>query len=87
MVIALIIRHDGSMLRKRGFLALVCVIALVAAALLAPASGGSTPSVLVPLAPLFGFIVLLAVRVGDATPSWSYLASAPLPSRAPPATL
>ena len=75
------------MLRKRGFLALICVVALVAAALLVPVSGGSSPAVLVPLAPLFGFIVLLAVRASDPTPSWSYLASAPLPSRAPPVTV
>src|SRR5947207_9954785 len=70
MVIALIIRHDGSMPRRRRFLALICVVALIAAALLAPASGGSAPAVLVPVAPLFGFIVLLAVRASNPTPSW-----------------
>jgi hypothetical protein len=73
-------------MRKRGWLALVCIVALVAAALLAPVSGGSPLAVLVPLAPLFGLIVLPAVRASDPTPAWSYVASAPLPSRAPPAT-
>jgi hypothetical protein len=75
------------MLRKRGFLTLVCVVALIAAALLAPGHGGSPAAILVPLAPLFGLIVLPAVRAGDPTPSWSYPGYTPLPSRAPPVTV
>ncbi len=75
------------MLRKRGFLAVGCILVVVAGALLAPAAGGSLPAFLVPLAPLFGFIVLAVVRRPDRVPAYSYLATPPRPSRAPPVQL
>lgn len=73
------------MLRKRAFLAVLCVLIVLAGALLAPASGGTSPAVLVPLAPLFGFVVLPAVAADDTTPVYAHLVPGPRPSRAPPA--
>ena len=73
------------LLRKRGFLAVLCILVILAGAMLAPVTGGSTPAVLVPLAPLFGFIVLLAVRPSDPTPAYSSYIPGPRPGRAPPA--
>ena len=72
------------MRRLRRFIGVLCILAVIAGALLAPASGGSFPAVLVPLAPLFGLIVLAAIRAADPTPAYSYRRSAPQPSRAPP---
>jgi hypothetical protein len=74
-------------LRKRRWLAVLCVVLLVVGAMLAPAAGGSAPAVLVPLAPLFGLVVIAAVRSSDPVPLWSYPAPTPRPSRAPPRQL
>lgn len=71
--------------RTRRLIAVLCILAVVAGALLAPAGGGASPAVLVALPPLFGLIVLPAVAADDTTPSYSYVPTAPLPSRAPPA--
>lgn len=72
------------MLRTRRWLAVLCILAVLVGALLAPATGGSSPSVLVPLFALFGLIVSVAVRRIDAPPAYSFLPSGPRPSRAPP---
>jgi hypothetical protein len=73
------------MLRRGRWLAVLCIFALVAAALLAPATSGSpSAGILVPLAPLFGLVVIAAVRLDDDPLASSFLASPPLPSRAPP---
>jgi len=71
--------------RTARFLAVLCIIAVLAAALLAPSSGGSSACVLVPLAPLFGLVVLPPAPAPDPVPSWSFVPSGPRPSRAPPA--
>jgi hypothetical protein len=76
------------MLRRGRWLAVLCIFALVAAALLAPATGGSTPvGILVPLAPLFGLVVIADVRLDDDAPVRTIAADPKLPSRAPPAQL
>jgi Sec-independent protein secretion pathway component TatC len=76
------------MLRRGRWFAVLCIFVLVAAALLAPATGGShAVGILVPLAPLFGLVLLLAVRLDDAPPAYSFVALPPLPSRAPPRQL
>ena len=72
------------MRRLRRAIGVLCILAIVAGALLAPVSGGSTPAVLVPLAPLFGLVVLPAPGADDPTPSYAYVPSGPSPSRAPP---
>lgn len=73
------------MLRKRGLLAALCILIVLAGALLAPAGGGSVPAgVLVPLAPLFGLVVLPDAPADDTTPAYSFVPSGPRPSRAPP---
>jgi len=69
----------------RRIVAVLCILAVLVCAVLAPAAGVSAPSILVPLAPLFGFVVLLIVRAGDSTPDYAYLRPGPRPSRAPPA--
>jgi hypothetical protein len=69
----------------RRVIGVLCILAIVAGALLAPVSGGSTPGILVPLAPQFGLVVLPAPEAADTAPTYSLLPSAPLPSRAPPA--
>ncbi len=72
-------------MRRGRWLAVLCIIALVAAALLAPATGVSHPAgILVPLGPLFGFVLLLAVRYDDEPLAYSFVASPPVPARAPP---
>jgi len=74
--------------RPRRWLAVVCVFVIVAGALLAPLTGGSPPAgILVPLAPLFGLVLLLVVRLDDAPLSYSFTGSPRLPSRAPPPQL
>lgn len=73
------------MSRVRRLIAVLCILAVVAGALLAPAGGGTSPAVLVPLPPLFGLIVLPAVTADDTTPANSFVPSGPQPSRAPPA--
>jgi len=73
------------MRRTRTLLAVLCILIVLAGALLAPASGGSTSAaVLVPLAPLFGLVVLPSPAADDPTPEYAYLVSGPRPSRAPP---
>jgi hypothetical protein len=69
---------------KRALLAVLCILIVLAGALLAPQSGGSSPAVLVPLAPLFGLVVLPAPAADDPTPAFAYLVPGPRPSRAPP---
>jgi hypothetical protein len=73
-------------MRTRGrWLAVLCVFLIVAAALLAPATGGSPAAgILVPLAPLFGLVVIAAVRLDDDPLADSLVPTPPLPSRAPP---
>jgi hypothetical protein len=73
------------MRRFRRLIGVLCILALIAGALLAPVTGGSLPGVLVPLGPLFGLVVMPVAPADDTTPAYSYLPSAPLPSRAPPA--
>ena len=73
--------------RLRRWLAVLCILALVASALLAPVTGSAAPSVLVALPVLFGLVVVAGIRRADPAPVWSYLAPAPLPSRAPPVQL
>jgi hypothetical protein len=73
--------------RLRRWLAVLCILVIVASALLAPVAGGAAPSILVALPVLFGLVVLARVRRADPAPVWSYLAPAPLPSRAPPRPL
>jgi hypothetical protein len=89
--VALIIRPTVSdpsyRLRLRRWLAILCILVVVAGALLAPSAGGALPSILVALPILFGLVIIARVRPSDPAPVWSYLASAPLPSRAPPARL
>jgi hypothetical protein len=75
------------MTRLRRWLVVLCILVIVASALLAPIAAGAAPSVLVPLPVLFGLVVLALVRGADPAPVWSYLAPAPLPSRAPPRPL
>src|SRR3954462_3257480 len=76
--------NRSSMRRLRRFIGVLCILAVIAGALLAPATGGMAPAVLVPLGPLFGLIVLAVVRAADPTPAYAYRRSAPQPSRAPP---
>jgi len=68
----------------RRILAVLCIAALLAGALLAPVSGGSVPAVLVPLAMVFGLVVLPVVRASDPVPAYEFVGSGPRPSRAPP---
>jgi hypothetical protein len=75
---------ETAMRRTRLFVAVLCILVVLAGALLAPAAGGAAPAVLVPLAPLFGFVVLPPVRVDDAPPAYAYFVPGPRPSRAPP---
>jgi len=77
---------DTRLRRARRFAVVLCILAALAGALLAPAAGGSSPAVLVPLAPLFGFVVLPVTPPGDPVPSYAYFFPGPRPSRAPPAT-
>jgi hypothetical protein len=72
-------------LRKRALLAVLCILIVVVGALLAPAGGGSSPAMLVPLAPLFGFVVMPAAPTADPASDYAYLDPGPRPSRAPPA--
>ena len=73
------------MRRATRFLAVLCILAVLAAALLAPASGGSSPCVLVPLAPLFGLVVLPPAPAPEPAPLCTSFDPDPRPSRAPPA--
>ena len=73
------------MARARRLIAVLCILAVVAGALLAPVGGAASAAVLVPLPLLFGLIVLPAVAAGDTTPAYSFVPSGPQPSRAPPA--
>jgi hypothetical protein len=76
------------MSRLRRPLAVLCIFVIVVTALFAPVTGGAAFSgILVPLAPLFGLVVLAAVRLDDDPPSYSFVASPPLPSRGPPRQL
>jgi hypothetical protein len=75
------------MRRARRFLAVLCILAVVLGAMLAPAAGGASPAVLVALDPLFGLVVLPAAPADDTTPSYAYVPSGPSPSRAPPAAV
>jgi len=72
------------MSRLRKWTAVLCVLAVVAGALLAPVAGGSAPGILVPLAPLFGFVVVAPAPRIEAVPAYTYVPSGPSPSRAPP---
>lgn len=71
--------------RTRRFLTVLCILAVLAGALLAPAAGGSAPAVLVPLAPLFGLVVVPQPPTSDPVPLYVFFAPGPGPSRAPPA--
>jgi hypothetical protein len=76
------------MLRRGRWLAVLCIFALVAAALLAPATSGSPAAgILVPLAPLFGLVVIAAVRLDEAPAPYVVVPTPPLPTRAPPSWL
>jgi len=70
--------------RARQFAAVLCILAVLAGALLVPAAGGSSPAVLVPLTPLCGFVVVAVTPPIDPVPCYAYLSPAPRPSRAPP---
>jgi hypothetical protein len=75
----------GPMMRRGRWLAVLCIFVLIVAALLAPGTIRSAPAgILVPLAPLFGLVVLAAVRVSDEPLAYPFVAFPPLPSRAPP---
>jgi hypothetical protein len=74
------------MSRARRFFTVLCILAVLAGALLAPAGGGSSPYVLVPLAPLFGLVVVAAIPAGEPAPLFTSFDPGPRPSRAPPAT-
>src|SRR4051812_25155044 len=78
--------RPGLMKRARRLLIVLCLFAVLLGALLAPVTGWSAPAVLVPLAPLFGFVLLLIVGATGDEPAYAYLATPPGPSRAPPAT-
>jgi hypothetical protein len=74
--------------RLRRSLAVLCIFVIVVAALFAPVTGGSASAgILVPLAPLFGLVVLAAVHLDDDPPAYSFVAAPPSPSRAPPRQL
>lgn len=73
--------------RTRRWIAVLCILVVLAGALLTPSAGGSTPSVLVALPLLFGLVVIAAARRENASPAWAYLAPAPVPPRAPPTQL
>lgn len=73
------------MSRARRLIAVLCILAVVAGALLASAGGGASPGILVPLPLLFGLIVLPAVAADDTRLAYSFVPSGPQPSRAPPA--
>jgi hypothetical protein len=73
--------------RLRRALAVLCILVILAGALLAPVAGGAVSGVLVPLSALFGFVALLTISAGRVVPASSSLASPPLPSRAPPRQL
>jgi hypothetical protein len=73
--------------RTRRWLAILCVVVVVAGALLAPVAGGSAPAVLVPLSPLFGFVLLPFFRPRAEPPAYAFFVSPRSPSRAPPAPL
>ena len=75
------------MRRARRLLIGLCIFAVLFGALLAPVAGGSAPGVLVPLAPLFGLVVLPVAPGDDTTPSYAYVPTGPGPSRAPPVLL
>ena len=70
-------------MQLRRLAALVCVVALLAAAM-APATSAWCCAILVPLAPLVGGIVSIPLELTDPAPPLSPAAAAPLPSRAPP---
>lgn len=72
------------MSRARTLIAVLCVLAVVAGALLAPMAGGPAPGILVPLAPLFGFVVVAPAPRIEAAPAYAYVPSGPSASRAPP---
>jgi hypothetical protein len=71
--------------RTRRLVAVLCILAVVAGALLAPLAGGSTSGILVPLAPLFGFVVAAPAPRIEPAPAYAYVPTGPSPSRAPPA--
>ena len=74
------------MRRTRRLFVVLCILAVLAAALLAPATGGSPAlAILVPLAPLFGLVVVPDAPANDPVPDYTHIAPAPGPSRAPPA--
>lgn len=72
------------MLRNRGFIALVCIVAMLATAM-APVAYGSFCAVLVPLPLLFGIVVSAPLPRTEPTHAPSSFVRPTLPSRAPPA--
>ena len=72
------------MLRNRGFIALVCIVAMLATAM-APVAYGSFCAVLVPLPLLFGIVVSAPLPRTEPTHPPSSFVRPTLPSRAPPA--
>jgi hypothetical protein len=75
--------RDRVVLRSRGFVALVCIVAMLAASM-APVASGSFCAVLVPLPLLFGIVVSAPLpRTEPAHPPSSFVRPT-LPARAPP---
>ncbi len=73
--------------RPHRLFAVLCILVLLAGALLAPVAGGRASGVLVPLALLFGLVVIAIVREIDDCAPIAPLAFPSLPPRAPPRPL
>ena len=70
--------------RERGFVAIVCLVVLVAVAM-APIASSADYAVLVPLPELFAAVVSLPVPAPELPRVSPIVESSPLPLRAPPA--
>jgi hypothetical protein len=70
--------------RRRGLLALVCIVVLLATAM-APIGSGAFCAVLVPLTPLFGAVVVAPLPPAEPARLPAFLVVTPLAPRAPPA--
>jgi len=69
--------------RARGFVAIVCLVVLVAVAM-APIASSADCAVLVPLPELFVAVISLPIPAPDAPRVRLIVYSSPLPLRAPP---
>jgi len=75
--------RDRAVPRSRGFVALVCIAAMLAAAM-APVASDAFCAVLVPLPLLFGIVLPAPIPLIEPAHRPSSYVSPTLPSRAPP---